>query len=47
MNKVFTENGWKDYVYWQTKDRKTLKKLTDFWMTYQGMGIPALEKRNH
>ena len=27
MNKVFTENGWKDYVYWQTEDRKTLKKI--------------------
>ena len=19
MNKIFTENGWKDYVYWQTE----------------------------
>lgn len=27
MNKVFTENGWKDYVYWKTEDRKTLKKI--------------------
>ena len=27
MNKVFTDNGWKDYVYWQTEDRKTLKKI--------------------
>ena len=27
MNKVFTENGWSDYVYWQTEDRKTLKKI--------------------
>ena len=26
MNKVFTDNGWKDYVYWKTEDRKTLKK---------------------
>ena len=26
MNKLFTDNGWKDYVYWQTEDRKTLKK---------------------
>ena len=25
MNKVFTDNGWADYVYWQTEDRKTLK----------------------
>lgn len=27
MNKVFTMNGWKDYVYWQTEDRKILKKI--------------------
>ena len=27
MNKVFTDNGWKDYVYWQTEDRKTLRKI--------------------
>ena len=20
MNKVFTDNGWKDYVYWQIED---------------------------
>lgn len=27
MNKVFTDNGRQDYVYWQTEDRKTLKKI--------------------
>ena len=27
MNNVFTENGWKDYLYWQTEDKKTLKKI--------------------
>jgi len=27
MNKVFTENGWSDYEYWQNEDRKTLKKI--------------------
>ena len=27
MNKVFTDNGWADYVYWQIEDRKTLKKI--------------------
>ena len=27
MNKIFTDNGWKDYIYWQTEDRKTLKKI--------------------
>ena len=26
MNKVFTDNGWEDYTYWQTEDKKTLKR---------------------
>lgn len=27
MNYLFTENGWIDYEYWQTQDRKTLKRI--------------------
>ena len=27
MNKLFTDNGWKDYVYWETQDKKTLKRI--------------------
>ena len=27
MNKVFTKNGWEDYLYWQTEDRKTLEDI--------------------
>lgn len=27
MNKVFTNNGWTDYTYWKTEDRKTLKRI--------------------
>ncbi len=27
MNKIFTKNGWDDYIYWQTEDRKTLRKI--------------------
>ena len=27
MNKIFTVNGWKDYIYWQTEDRRPLKKI--------------------
>lgn len=27
-NKIlFTEKGWAEYCYWQTKDKKTLKKI--------------------
>ena len=24
---IFTENGWKHYVEWQSEDKKTLKKI--------------------
>jgi toxin YoeB len=27
MNILFTEEAWKDYLYWQTNDKSTLKKL--------------------
>ncbi len=27
MNKLFTDNAWADYTYWQTEDRKTLKRI--------------------
>ena len=27
MNKVLTKNGWEDYIYWQTQDKKTLKRI--------------------
>ncbi len=29
MNKVFTDHGWKDYVYCQTEDKKTMKKINN------------------
>ena len=27
MNLTFSEMGWDDYLYWQTQDRKTLRKI--------------------
>ena len=27
MIKSFTDDGWSQYVYWQTEDRKTLKRI--------------------
>lgn len=27
MNKIFADTGWEDYQYWQTEDRKMLKKI--------------------
>jgi toxin YoeB len=27
MNIHFTQTGWSDYTYWQTQDRKTMRKI--------------------
>ena len=27
MNKPFTDNAWKDYVYWEAEDWKTLMRI--------------------
>lgn len=29
MHKTWSEEGWNDYLYWQSQDRKTLKKIND------------------
>ena len=29
MEKIWSDNAWDDYVYWQTQDKKTLKKIND------------------
>lgn len=44
MNKRFTDNGWTDYVYWQTEDRKTLKKINDLLEDIERNGNTGLGK---
>ena len=29
MHKSFSDRGFDDYLYWQTQDKKTLKKIND------------------
>ena len=45
MNKVFTDNAWKDYTYWETEDRKTLARINKIIDDisrngYEGIGKP-------
>lgn len=42
---VFTEQAWQDYLYWQTQDKKTLKRINQLLQDisrngYAGMGKP-------
>jgi len=29
MQKTWTDDAWKDYLYWQSQDKKTLKRIND------------------
>jgi toxin YoeB len=29
MNKIWSDSAWDDYLYWQTQDKKTLKKINE------------------
>ncbi len=45
MKIVFSKNAWEDYVYWQTEEKKILKKINalikDIQRTpYEGIGKP-------
>lgn len=29
MNKIWSDIAWEDYLYWQTQDKKTLKRINE------------------
>ena len=48
---AWTDEAWSDYVYWQTQDRKTLKRINtlinDTKRTpFRGIGKPEALKEN-
>lgn len=48
---VFSESAWQDYLYWQTQDKKTLKKINSLLQDivrngYEGIGKPEPLKEN-
>ena len=45
MRKLWTDRAWNDYLYWQTQDKKTLRKLNQIIAdiernVYNGIGKP-------
>ena len=45
MNKVFSDQAWREYLYWQTQDKKTLKKINSLLQDidrnhHKGIGKP-------
>lgn len=52
MNKIWQDEAWEDYIYWQSQDRKTLKRINLLLQDisrngYDGIGKPELLKENH
>ena len=48
---VWTKEAWKDYVYWQGQDRKTLKRINKLILDtqrtpFKGLGKPEPLKEN-
>ncbi|MBP3708926.1 MAG: Txe/YoeB family addiction module toxin [Treponema sp.] len=51
MNKIWTDEAWEQYLYWQTQDKKTLKKLNKLLTDIDrngndGIGHPEPLKEN-
>ncbi|MGL4944527.1 MAG: Txe/YoeB family addiction module toxin [Thermoguttaceae bacterium] len=45
MNKFWHDDAWEDYLYWQTQDKKTLKRINQLLQDisrngYDGIGKP-------
>ncbi len=45
MNLIFSKNAWNDYLYWQSTDRKVLKKINTLIkdiqrQPFEGIGKP-------
>lgn len=38
MNKIWTDAAWKDYLYWQTQDKKTLKRINKLLLDIERNG---------
>ena len=41
MRKTWTEQGWADYLYWQTQDKKTLRRINDLVKDIERNGIAS------
>ena len=39
MNKRWDDKAWEDYVYWQTQDKKTLKRINELIKDIERNGV--------
>ena len=51
MKKIWSDKAWDDYLYWQTQDKKTLKRVNQLVKdiernNFEGIGKPEASKGN-
>jgi toxin YoeB len=51
MKKVFSDRAWTDYLYWQTQDKKTLRRINELIQSidrnpFEGIGKPEALRGN-
>ncbi|MDR3224952.1 MAG: Txe/YoeB family addiction module toxin [Clostridiales Family XIII bacterium] len=51
MQKAWTDEAWEDYLYWQTQDKKTLRRINNILKdidrsSFEGIGKPEPLKGN-
>ena len=44
MRKVWSDEAWEDYLYWQRLDKKTLKKINDLIKDIDRNGLQGIGK---
>lgn len=44
MDKSWSDEAWNDYLYWQTQDKKTLKKINALIKDIERNGTQGLGK---
>ena len=44
MNKVFSKTAWEEYLYWQTEDKKILKRINDLIKDIERNGNAGIGK---
>lgn len=44
MEKVWSDEAWEDYIYWQTQDRKTLKRINKLIKDIERNGCDGIGK---
>ena len=44
MNKIWQDDAWNEYLYWQTQDKKTLKRINELIKDIERNGNTGIGK---